>query len=300
MSRTKALENVKLTSFDDLFGGNKIEKAAEAGDVKEIPLSELHEFHNHPFQIRSDEELTEMIESVREHGVLVPGIVRKRKEGGYEIIAGHTRKHVCEILGFETMPVFVKEMDDDEASLVMVDSNIQRENIRPSEKAKAYKIKYDAMKNQGKAGNSLKMMSEESGENYKLIQRYIWLARLNDDLLALVDNKQLGMVQGVSLSVLSEKEQEAVYDAICRHKMKLSTVQANTIKQLSVDGKFNEQILERYLTSAQKQKRKKEITLKNERLSEYFEEETTEEEMMNIIFELLETWKRKKGSAQNE
>lgn len=300
MSRTKVLENIKLTSFDDLFGGNKMEKAAEAGDVKEIPLSELHEFHNHPFQIRSDEELAEMIESVREHGVLVPGIVRKHKEGGYEIIAGHTRKHVCELLGFETMPVFVKEMDDDEASLVMVDSNIQRENIRPSEKAKAYKIKYDAMKNQGKAGNSLKMMSEESGENYKLIQRYIWLARLNDDLLALVDNKQLGLVQGVSLSVLSEKEQEAVYDAICRHKMKLSTVQANTIKQLSVDGKFNEQILERYLTSVQKQKRKKEITLKNERLSEYFEEETTEEEMMNIIFELLETWKRKKGSAQNE
>ena len=297
MSRTKALENVKLTSFDDLFGGNNIEKAAEAGDVKEIPLSELHEFHNHPFQIRSDEELAEMIESVREHGVLVPGIVRKRKEGGYEIIAGHTRKHVCELLGFETMPVFVKEMDDDEASLVMVDSNIQRENIRPSEKAKAYKIKYDAMKNQGKAGNSLKMMSEESGENYKLIQRYIWLARLNDDLLALVDNKQLGMVQGVSLSVLPEKEQEAVYDAICRQKMKLSTVQANAIKQLSIDGKLNEQILERYLTSAQKQKRKKEITLKNERLSEYFEEETTEEEMMNIIFELLETWKRKKGSA---
>lgn len=300
MSRTKALENVKLASFDDLFGGKNIEKAAEAGDVKEIPLSELHEFHNHPFQIRSDEELAEMIESVREHGVLVPGIVRKHKEGGYEIIAGHTRKHVCELLGFETMPVFVKEMDDDEASLVMVDSNIQRENIRPSEKAKAYKIKYDAMKNQGKAGNSLKMMSEESGENYKLIQRYIWLARLNDDLLALVDNKQLGMVQGVSLSVLPEKEQEAVYDAICRYKMKLSTVQANTIKQLSIDGKFNEQILERYLTSAQKQKKKRKITLKNERLSEYFEEETTEEEMMNIIFELLETWKRKKGSAQNE
>ena len=147
-SRTKVLENVKLTSFDDLFGGNKMEKTAEAGDVKEIPLSELHEFHNHPFQIRSDEELAEMIESVREHGVLVPGIVWKHKEGGYEIIAGHTRKHVCELLGFETMPVFVKEMDDDEASLVMVDSNIQRENIRPSEKAKAYKIKYDAMKNQ--------------------------------------------------------------------------------------------------------------------------------------------------------
>ena len=188
MSRTKALKNVKLTSFDDLFGGKVVEETAETGDVKEIPLSELHEFHNHPFQIRSDEELEEMIESVREHGVLVPGIVRKREQGGYEIIAGHTRKHVCEVLGLETMPVFVKELNDDEASMVMVDSNIQRENIRPSEKAKAYKIKYDAMKNQGKAGNSLKMMSEESGENYKSIQRYIWLARLNDDLLALVDH----------------------------------------------------------------------------------------------------------------
>lgn len=107
MSRTKALEKVKLTSFDDLFGGREAEKATEAGDVREIPLSELHEFHNHPFQIRSDEELAEMIESVREHGVLVPGIVRKRKEGGYEIISGHTRKHVCEVLGLETMPVFV-------------------------------------------------------------------------------------------------------------------------------------------------------------------------------------------------
>lgn len=300
MSRTKALEKVKLTSFDDLFGGKNIEKPAEAGDVQEIPLSELHEFHNHPFQIRSDEELEEMIESVREHGVLVPGIVRKRKEGGYEIIAGHTRKHVCEVLGFETMPVFVKEMDDDEASMVMVDSNIQRENIRTSEKAKAYKIKYEAMKNQGKAGNSLKMMSEESGENYKLIQRYIWIARLNDDLLSLIDSKRLGLGQGVSLSVLSEKEQIMVYDAICRYPKKLSAVQANTIKQLSIDGKLDAKVLERYLTSTQKQNRKKEITLKNERLAEYFEEEATEEEMMNIIFDLLDKWKKTKGSGQNE
>lgn len=174
MSRTKALEKVKLTRFDDLFGG-KEEPVVEAGEVKQIPISELHEFHNHPFQIRSDEELEEMIESVRQHGVLVPGIVRSRKEGGYEIIAGHTRRHVCELLGIDTMPVFVKDLDDNEASLIMVDSNIQRENILPSEKARAYKIKYDAMKNQGKEGNSLQKMSEESGENYKSIQRYIWL-----------------------------------------------------------------------------------------------------------------------------
>ena len=211
MSRSKALEKVKLTRFDDLFGGKEAEPAVEAGEVKQIPISELHEFHNHPFQIRSDEKLEEMIESVRQHGVLVPGIVRPRKEGGYEIIAGHTRRHVCELLGIDSMPVFVKDLDDDEASLIMVDSNIQRENILPSEKAKAYKIKYDAMKNQGKEGNSLQKMSEESGENYKSIQRYIWLARLNDNLLGMVDKKKLGFIQGVSLSVLSDKEQEMVY-----------------------------------------------------------------------------------------
>ena len=241
-----------------------------------------------------------MIESVRQHGVLVPGIVRKRKEGGYEIIAGHTRRHVCEVLGLETMPVFVKDLDDDEASLIMVDSNIQRENIRPSEKAKAYKIKYDAMKNQGKEGNSLQIMSEESGENYKSIQRYIWLARLNDDLLALVDKKKLGLVQGVSLSALSEKEQKMVYDAICRYEKKLSSVQANVIKQLSIDGKLTEDRLEEYLFSVEKHSKKKDITLKKERLAEYFEEETTEDEMMNIIMDLLEEWKQKKGSGQSE
>ena len=294
MSRTKALEKVKLTRFDDLFGG-KEEPVVEAGEVKQIPISELHEFHNHPFQIRSDEELEEMIESVRQHGVLVPGIVRSRKEGGYEIIAGHTRRHVCELLGIDTMPVFVKDLDDNEASLIMVDSNIQRENILPSEKARAYKIKYDAMKNQGKEGNSLQKMSEESGENYKSIQRYIWLARLNDNLLGMVDNKKLGFIQGVSLSVLSNKEQEMVYDAICRYEKKLSTVQANTI-----DGKLDEETLERYLFSVERHSKKKDITLKNERLAEYFEEETTEDEMMDVIFELLEKWKQKRGSEENE
>ena len=290
MSRTKALEKVKLTRFDDLFGGKEAEPAVEAGEVKQIPISELHEFHNHPFQIRSDEELEEMIESVRQHGVLVPGIVRPRKEGGYEIIAGHTRRHVCELLGIDIMPVFVKNLDDDEASLIMVDSNIQR----------AYKIKYDAMKNQGKEGNSLQKMSEESGENYKSIQRYIWLARLNDNLLGMVDKKKLGFIQGVSLSVLSDKEQDMVYDAICRYEKKLSTIQANTIKQLSTDGKLDEETLERYLFSIERHSKKKDITLKNERLAEYFEEETTEDEMMDVIFELLEKWKQKRGSEENE
>jgi ParB family chromosome partitioning protein len=294
------MERVKLTRFDDLFGSKEVEKSLENGDIKQIPISELHEFHNHPFQIRSDEELAEMIESVRQHGVVVPGIVRPRKEGGYEIVAGHTRRHVCELLDLETMPVLVQDLSDEEASMIMVDSNIQRENILPSEKAKAYRIKYDAMKNRGTDGNSLQIMSEESGENYKSIQRFIWLARLSDDLLSLVDKKKLGLGQGVSLSVLSKREQKMVYDALCRYEKKLSAVQANAIKQLSVDGKLDEERLEHYLFSVEKQSKKKAITLKSERLAEYFEEETTETEMMNVILGLLEEWKRKGGSVEDE
>jgi ParB family chromosome partitioning protein len=294
------MERVKLTRFDDLFGSKEVEKSLENGDIRQIPISEMYAFHNHPFQIRSDEELAEMIESVRQHGVVVPGIVRPRKKGGYEIIAGHTRRHVCELLGLETMPVLVQDLSDEEASMLMVDSNIQRENILPSEKAKAYKIKYDAMKNRGTDGNSLLMMSEESGENYKSIQRYIWLARLSDDLLGLVDKKKLGLGQGVTLSVLSAREQKIVYDALCRYEKKLSAVQANDIKQLSVEGKLDEERLEHYLFSVQNHRQKKAITLKSERLAEYFEEETTETEMRKVIFDLLEEWKRKRGSVEDE
>ena len=266
-----------------------------------MSISELHDFKGHPFKVERNPELFELRQSIEKEGILIPLLIRKNPNGdGYEIIAGHTRRHVCELLGIDIMPVFVKNLDDDEASLIMVDSNIQRENILPSEKAKAYKIKYDAMKNQGKEGNSLQKMSEESGENYKSIQRYIWLARLNDNLLGMVDKKKLGFIQGVSLSVLSDKEQEMVYDAICRYEKKLSTIQANTIKQLSADGKLDEETLERYLFSVERHSKKKDITLKNERLAEYFEEETTEDEMMDVIFELLEKWKQKRGSEENE
>lgn len=170
MSRKNVAGNIKLSRFDELFGATGTETVQERdSEIMEIPLSELHEFKNHPFKVRPDEELAEMIESVRQHGVLVPGIARKRPEGGYEIIAGHTRRHICEIVGLKTMPMFVRDLNDDEACVIMVDSNIQRENILPSEKAKAYKMKYEAMKNQGLPGNSLKSIGEENGENYKAV-----------------------------------------------------------------------------------------------------------------------------------
>lgn len=301
MSRKDVMGKVKLNRFDELFGASAAE-VVQGGDseIKEIPLSELHEFKNHPFQVRSDKELAEMIESVRQHGILVPGIARTRPEGGYEIIAGHTRRHICEIVGLKTMPMFVREMSDDEACVVMVDSNIQRENILPSEKAKAYKMKYDAMKNQGLPGNSLKSIGEENGENYKAVQRYIWLARLNAELLQMLDNKQLGLVQGVSISVLNEDDQKIVHKVLCEMKIKLSTAQAAMVKQLGTDGRLTEEILTHYLQSAGKGSGSKKLAISRDRLESYFAPEYSEQEMTEVIFQLLEEWKRRELGMNDE
>ena len=201
MSRKSVVGNIKFSHFDDLFGEPD---SVKESDIVEIPLTELYGFKNHPFKIRSDEELSEMIDSVRKYGILVPGIARVRKKGGYEIVAGHTRKHICELVGIKTMPMVIREMDDNEACLVMVDSNLQRENILPSEKAMAYRMKYDALKNQGLPGNSLKYLEKENKENYKTIQRYIWLSRLIPEFLQMLDDKRLGLVQGVNISALEK------------------------------------------------------------------------------------------------
>ena len=301
MSRKDVMGKVKLNRFDDLFSASAAE-TVQGGDseIKEIPLSQLHEFKNHPFKIRPDKELAEMIESVRQHGILVPGIVRTRPEGGYEIIAGHTRCRICEIVGLKSIPMFVRDMSDDEACVVMVDSNIQRENILPSEKAKAYKMKYEAMKNQGLPGNSLKSIGEENGENYKAVQRYIWLARLNPELLAMLDNRQLGMVQGVSISALDEEDQKTVYKVLRTWKIKLSTEQAATVKQLGMDGKLTEETLTRYLRSAGKESRPKKLAISRDRLESYFAPEYSEQEMTDVIFRLLEEWKKREPETNAE
>lgn len=301
MSRKDVMGKVKLSRFDELFGSQTTEDVDEKNsEIREIPLSELHEFKNHPFQIRPDEELEEMTESVRQHGILVPGIARIRPEGGYEIIAGHTRRHICELVGLETMPMFVRDMNDDEACVVMVDSNIQRENILPSEKAKAYKMKYDAMKNQGLPGNSLKSIGEENGENYKAVQRYIWLARLNDGLLQMLDNKQLGLVQGVSISSLGEEEQETVYTVLQKLNVKLSTTQAEAVKRLGMEGKLTEESLTSYLASAGKGKAPKKLAISRDRLENYFAPEYSEQEMTEVIFRLLEEWKQQQSEQETE
>lgn len=301
MSRKDVTGKIKLNRFDELFGAGTTEATSDGdSEIKEIPLSELHEFKNHPFKIRPDTELKEMIESVRQHGVLVPGIARTRPEGGYEIIAGHTRRHICEIIGLKTMPMFVREMNDDEACVIMVDSNIQRENILPSEKAKAYKMKYEAMKNQGLPGNSLKSIGEENGENYKAVQRYIWLARLNPGLLQMLDNKQLGLVQGVSISALNEENQKTVHKVLWKLKVKLSVTQAATVKQLGMDGKLTEETLADYLRSAGKGSAPKKLAISRNRLESYFAPEYSEQEMTEVIFRLLEEWKEREAGMSSE
>ena len=302
MSKAGSASKIRLSSIDSLFGNTETSNDIDATkeQVIEVPLADLHEFKGHPFRVRDDEKMEETVESVREHGVLVPGIVRTRTKGGYEIIAGHRRKHACELAGLETMPIFVRNLTDDEATIVMVDSNIQREEIFPSEKARAYKMKYEAMKHQGaaggKSGRSLEEMSGDSGESAKKIQRYIYLARLNDDLLRLVDEKKLGMAQGVDLSFLTQEEQAVLFDVMTELSVFPSMLQSGEIKALSKEGAFDVMAVRTVLVGEVKPK-KRNITIKSDRISEYFSDDYSEEAITEVILELLEEWKARKEDA---
>lgn len=254
-------------------------------------IDELFEFKNHPFKVKDDARMEELVESVREHGILVPGIARIRPQGGYEIIAGHSRKHACELAGISTMPMFIRNMTDDEATVVMVDSNIQREDILPSEKARAYKLKYDAIKHQGKKGNSLSAMGEESGESIKVIQRYIWLSRLSDELLDMVDKKLLGFTQGVDISFLKKKEQEWVQSVIEKQKVSISTKQSEAIKKASQNGELTEAMVWEILFPSVEVRKNRKIVFKSDKLDNYFSDNYSEEDIEQVIIELLDKWK---------
>lgn len=288
------LPKLELESFDSLFGMDETLDNKLDSSVKEIPLQELHEFKEHPFHVRADEELTELVESIKENGVIYPGICRMRPQGGYEIIAGHTRKRACELAGLDTIPMFVKNLNDDEATVVMVDSNIQREQILPSEKAKSYKMKFEALKHQGKAGGSShKMIAEQSGESAKTIQRYISLAKLNDDFLTLLDNGRLGILQGVALSVLTDQEQDIVYSVIVGEK-NLTTEQAEFIHDLHKTNNISEENIKSVFIQPKSAKNKNDkITLKRNEFHKFFSENTSSEEIKSIILQLLENWSLK-------
>ncbi len=291
-SNTKAgsAAKIKMESFDDLFGGN----AGQENGIEQIinaPLAELHTFKDHPFRVEDDEKMEETTESIRQYGVLVPGIARPRKGGGYEIIAGHRRKRGSELAGKTEMPVIVRNYTDDEATIIMVDSNIQREDILPSEKARAYKMKYEAMKHQGKKSgkNTLDEVGEAAGENAKKVQRYIWLSRLSDELLIMVDNKKLGFSQGVDISFLTEEAQQWVQAVIEEKSCNISMAQSAQLKEYGKTGELTSAMARMLLTEEKSKERK--ITIKWDRIGRYFSDSYSNEEIENIIISLLDKWK---------
>ncbi len=288
MSRPSVAKGIKLNSFNDLFDTDTSKE-----EIKDIPLQKLYAFKKHPFKVLDNAEMKQLVESIKEKGVLSPILVRERAESGYEIISGHRRAHASDLAGLDSIPAIVKELSDDEATVLMVDANIQREEILPSEKARAYKMKYDAMKNQGVPGNSLQSIAETNGENYKAVQRYIWLARLNDDLLNLVDQKKLGLVQGVSLSSLSDEEQNFLYPLLEVMDMSLSAKQAEHIKKMSQEKVLKQDRLIDYLNDIKCKTPTKKITIKQSKLNEYFPECYSEKEIEDVLFQLLDDWKRR-------
>ena len=277
---------IKINSFADLVGAKK-------DAVVNIPLEDLYEFSGHPFRVIDDEKMAETVESIREHGVLVPAIVRPRTTDGYEIISGHRRKRACELLEFETMPAIIKNYTDDEAVIAMVDSNIYRDDILPSEKARAYRMKFDALKHQGskEGGHTLDVIAEKSGESSRTIHRYLDLSRLIDGLLDLVDKKRLQFISGVEISFLTEKEQNWVLEVIEASDFSVSTEKALKLKDYSSRKELSKPLIKEILSDEKPLQRS--FTIKNDKLKKYFGESVSKEEIEETIFRLLDEWLEK-------
>lgn len=287
--KTRSALKVKLNRFDDLFGNTENPTGEQ---IIHIKLADLHTFKGHPFHVLDDEKMEETKESILKYGVLVPGIARPREGGGYEIIAGHRRKRGSELAGLDTMPIIVRNYTDDEATIIMVDSNLQREDILPSEKAKAYAMKYEAIKHQGsKGGSTLDKVGEAAGESGKTVQRYVWLARLSDELLDRVDAKKIGISQGVDISFLSKKQQQYVERILQETGVSVSNVQATKLKEYGKSGELTLEMVRLILTEEKPKKR--EITIKGDKINQYFSEDYSSDDIEDIIIQLLKEWKEK-------
>lgn len=291
--------NVSLTSYDDIFGPEETYER-----VQEIPLEELHPFKNHPFKVIDDEAMLRTVESVARYGVLAPAIARPRGEGGYELVAGHRRHHASELAGKETMPVIVRELDDDAAIILMVDSNLQREKILPSERAFAYKMKMDAIKHQGSRSDltsgqvvqksSLEQIAEGTGESYKQVQRYIRLTELIPELLKMVDDGVIKFNPAVELSFLKKVEQENFIEAMDYSQNTPSLSQAQRLKKLSQDGKCTLEAMCAVMDEQKKEELDK-VVIKNDVLKKYFPKSYTPKQMESTIIKLLEQWQKKRN-----
>lgn len=301
--------NIELKSVDDLFATEESRADAQREKVQNIPLRELHPFRNHPFKVKDDAAMQDTVDSVREYGVLVPAIARPDPSGGYELIAGHRRHHASELAGKETMPVIIRDLDDDAATIIMVDSNLQREELLPSERAFAYKMKLEAMKRQagrpsrenvsqvGTQKRSDQIMAEQVGESRNQIQRFIRLTELIPTLLDMVDERKIALNPAVELSYLKKEEQTLLLEAMDSEQATPSLSQAQRLKKFSQQKMLSLDVM-RAVMSEEKKTDLDRVTLKNETLRRYFPKSYTPKQMEDTIIKLLEGWYKKRQLSQ--
>ena len=301
-------KKVELASVDDLFSTEETRADAQREKVMEIPLSELHPFKNHPFKVKDDEAMMETADSVRKYGVLVPAIARPDPDGGYELVAGHRRHRASELAEKETMPVIVRDLDDDAATIIMVDSNLQREELLPSERAFAYKMKLDAMKHQGErvdltssqVGTKLRadeLLAQQAGSSRNQVQRYIRLTELIPELLDMVDERKIALNPAYELSFLKKEEQVDLLDAMDSEQATPSLSQAQRLKKFSQEGNLSLDVM-RAIMGEEKKSDLDKVTFTSDTLRKYFSKSDTPAKLQDIIIKLLEQWQKKRQRDQ--
>lgn len=303
-------KNIVLKSVDDIFQTEENRADAQRERVQEIPLDQLKPFKNHPFKVRDDQRMLDTVDSIREYGVLVPAIARPDPEGGYELISGHRRKRGCEMAGLQTMPVIIRDLDDDAAVLVMVDSNIQREELLPSERAFAYRMKLEAIERvkgrpkkvgqvvpdfQGK--RSTEIVADGTGESYKQVQRYIRLTELIPELLDMVDERKLAFNPAVEVSYLKQDEQRMLLEAMDAEQTTPSLSQAQRLKKFSQEGRLTEEAMSAIMSEEKKSEMDK-VTLRSDTLYKYFPKSYTPKQMEQTIIRLLDVWKQRQKNQE--
>ena len=301
-------KNIVLKSVDDIFQTEENRADAQRERVQEIPLDQLKPFKNHPFKVRDDQRMLDTVDSIREYGVLVPAIARPDPEGGYELISGHRRKRGCEMAGLQTMPVIIRDLDDDAAVLVMVDSNIQREELLPSERAFAYKMKLEALKHQGarmdltscQVGTKLRAdekLAESVNESARTVQRFIRLTELISELLDMVDERKLAFNPAVEVSYLKRDEQWMLLEAMDAEQTTPSLSQAQRLKKFSQEGRLTEEAMSAIMSEEKKSDLDK-VTLRSDTLRRYFPKSYTPKQMEQTIIKLLDVWQKQRQKNQ--
>lgn len=300
MTKRKSDFTLPTNSLDELFSSQEERDDAKLERVRDIPLNELHPFRDHPFKIQNDEEMNRLIESIQKFGTLTPALARPMPEGGYELISGHRRLAACQVLGIETMPVIIREMSDDEAVIAMVDANLQREHILPSEKAFAYKMKLDAIKHQGKASVqvaekllSVEKVADDAGESKDQVRRYIRLTYLIPELLEMVDENKIAFNPAVEISYLDQSEQRVLLNAMALNDCTPSHAQAIRLKKLSQEGVLQDQTIYDILAE-QKPNQQEQYKFKREDIRKYFPKNYTDKQVCDTVIKLLEQWQRKR------